>query len=53
VHQADEIAEGWWMTLADLCRRLSDPSWPFVPDGRRFLERWFGHRQGNAARSPQ
>lgn len=53
VHQADEIAGGWWMTLTDLRERLSDSSWPFVPDGRRFLERWFAQRQGNAARSPQ
>jgi isopentenyldiphosphate isomerase len=53
VHQADEIAEGWWMTLAELRERLSDPAWPFVPDGRQFIERWFRHRQGNAARSPQ
>lgn len=43
VHQTDEVAEGWWMTLTDLRTRLSDRSWPFVPDGRQFIERWFAH----------
>ena len=33
-HQATEVADGWWMTLADLQVRLADPDWPFVPDGR-------------------
>lgn len=44
-HQADEIAAGWWMTLAELRERLNDVSWPFVPDGRQFIRRWFA-RQG-------
>ncbi len=38
VHQPDEVAEGSWMTLAELRARLADPSWVFVPDGRAGLE---------------
>ncbi|GAA2807174.1 NUDIX domain-containing protein [Saccharopolyspora taberi] len=41
VHQPEEVAEGWWMPLAELRERLSDPRWPFVPDGRQFIEEWF------------
>lgn len=40
-HQPDEVAAGWWMPLAALRARLADPSWPFVPDGRVLVERWF------------
>jgi 8-oxo-dGTP pyrophosphatase MutT (NUDIX family) len=36
-HQPEEVAEGWWMTLAELDVKLADPSWPFVPDGRYCL----------------
>ncbi|MBB5152622.1 NUDIX hydrolase [Saccharopolyspora phatthalungensis] len=43
VHQAEEIAEGWWMPLAELRARLRDPQWPFVPDGRQFIKEWFAH----------
>jgi 8-oxo-dGTP pyrophosphatase MutT (NUDIX family) len=55
VHQPEEVAAGWWMPLAELRERLSDPQWPFVPDGRQFVEEWFarGQRQGSSARSPQ
>jgi len=37
-HQPEEVAEGAWMTLAELRSRLADPDWPFVPDGRAGLE---------------
>jgi 8-oxo-dGTP pyrophosphatase MutT (NUDIX family) len=40
-HQPEEIAAGWWMPLAELRARLRDPAWPFVPDGRMLVERWF------------
>ncbi|MFH8346420.1 NUDIX hydrolase [Streptomyces sp. NPDC018045] len=40
VHQASEVAEGWWMSWEELTARLSDPDWPFVPDGRAGLERY-------------
>lgn len=42
VHQASEIAEGWWWTSAELDAHLQDPSWPFVPDSRALLAdfRW-------------
>lgn len=41
VHQPEEVADGRWMTLAELRARLDDPEWPFVPDGRQFAEEWF------------
>ncbi|GAA0514424.1 NUDIX hydrolase [Saccharopolyspora subtropica] len=41
VHQPDEVAEGWWMPLPELRERLRDPSWPFVPDARQFVQEWF------------
>ena len=37
-HQPEEVAAGWWMTLAELQAKLADPAWSFVPDGRRCLE---------------
>jgi 8-oxo-dGTP pyrophosphatase MutT (NUDIX family) len=40
-HQPEEVAAGWWMPLPELRARLDDPSWPFVPDGRMLVERWF------------
>lgn len=39
--QASEIAEGWWMPLTELRDRLAGREWPFVPDGRLVMERWF------------
>lgn len=43
-HQPEEVAAGWWMGLHELRARLADPEWPFVPDGRQFVEEWFaGH----------
>lgn len=41
IHQPTEIAAGWWMSLVDLRARLADPEWPFVPDGRQFVDEWF------------
>jgi 8-oxo-dGTP pyrophosphatase MutT (NUDIX family) len=40
-HQPEEVAEGGWMAVAELRERLADPGWPFVPDGRVLVERWF------------
>ena len=33
------------MTPAELQARLADPDWPFVPDGRSLLQRWFAAGQ--------
>lgn len=44
VHQPEEVADGWWMPLDELRQRLADPQWPFVPDGRQFVEEWFAAR---------
>ncbi|MHA6794690.1 NUDIX domain-containing protein [Pseudonocardia bannensis] len=44
VHQPSEIASGGWMDLDELRARLADPDWPFVPDGRALIERWFSER---------
>ncbi|MET9303712.1 NUDIX domain-containing protein [Micromonospora aurantiaca] len=41
VHQPEEVAEGWWMDQEELVARLADPTWPFVPDGRESLRRYF------------
>jgi 8-oxo-dGTP pyrophosphatase MutT (NUDIX family) len=40
-HQPEEVAWGGWMAPAELKARLADPDWPFVPDGRALVERWF------------
>ncbi|GAA4421214.1 NUDIX domain-containing protein [Actinokineospora soli] len=42
--QESEIAEGWWMPVAELRARLAGREWPFVPDGRLVMERWFALR---------
>ncbi|WP_214365165.1 NUDIX domain-containing protein [Pseudonocardia sp. H11422] len=44
VHQPSEITSGGWMDLAELRTRLADPGWPFVPDGRALIERWFAEQ---------
>jgi isopentenyldiphosphate isomerase len=41
VHQPEEVAWGAWMSLDDLRAHLADPDWPFVPDGRVGITRWF------------
>ena len=43
--QPEEVAGGWWMPIAALRARLADPAWPFVPDGRLLVERWFADRE--------
>ena len=40
-HQPEEVVDGGWMPLTELRERLRDPTWPFVPDGRALVERWF------------
>ncbi|WP_307805835.1 NUDIX hydrolase [Streptomyces chrestomyceticus] len=49
VHQASEVAEGWWMTWEELTARLADPEWPFVPDGRAGLERYAQYLEEQSA----
>ncbi|WP_338051579.1 NUDIX domain-containing protein [Pseudonocardia acidicola] len=49
VHQPSEIVCGGWMGLGELRARLADPDWPFVPDGRLLIERWFAERGGQPA----
>ena len=44
-HQPEEVADGWWMPVAELRARLADPAWPFVPDGRMLVERWFADQE--------
>jgi len=40
--QATEVAWAGRITLDELRGRLADPQrWPFVPDGRQAIERWF------------
>lgn len=36
-HVDEEVAWGAWTSLEDLDRRLSEASWPFVPDTRQLL----------------
>jgi len=43
-HQAEEVAWGGWMDLAELCERLADPSWAFVPDSRALIGDWLHER---------
>ncbi|WP_243788807.1 NUDIX hydrolase [Saccharopolyspora gloriosae] len=41
VHQPEEVADGWWMPVAELRERLADHDWPFAADSRRFIREWF------------
>jgi 8-oxo-dGTP pyrophosphatase MutT (NUDIX family) len=44
-HQPEEVVWGAWVTLPELRAALDDPArWPFVPDGRVGIERWFAAR---------
>jgi 8-oxo-dGTP pyrophosphatase MutT (NUDIX family) len=44
-HQPEEVVWGDWVTLDELRARLADPAgWPFVPDGRIGITRWFALR---------
>jgi 8-oxo-dGTP pyrophosphatase MutT (NUDIX family) len=47
VHQPEEVVAGWWMPLSELHATLADPAWPFVPDGRAGIERWFRQATGS------
>jgi 8-oxo-dGTP pyrophosphatase MutT (NUDIX family) len=38
-HQPEEVAEGRWVSLADLADLLGDRATPFVPDTRQLLAR--------------
>lgn len=38
-HQPEEVAEGRWVTLAELAEVLADPGAAFVPDTRQLLGR--------------
>jgi 8-oxo-dGTP pyrophosphatase MutT (NUDIX family) len=41
-HQPEEVADGGWLPLTELRARLADPDgFPFVPDGRAAVDRWF------------
>jgi ADP-ribose pyrophosphatase YjhB (NUDIX family) len=44
VHQPEEVAEGGWVEWEELLRRLEDPAWPFVPDGRAGMAHYLGTR---------
>jgi 8-oxo-dGTP pyrophosphatase MutT (NUDIX family) len=45
-----EIAWGGWVGLDELRARLADPvCWPFVPDGRVGIERWFARHDRSQA----
>jgi 8-oxo-dGTP pyrophosphatase MutT (NUDIX family) len=46
VWQPEEVVAGGWMELSELRSRLADPGWPFVPDGRQLIERWFRRQDG-------
>ena len=44
-HQPEEVVWGGWVTLDELRAVLADPvGWPFVPDGRVGITRWFALR---------
>lgn len=43
VHQPEEIAVGWWMSIDELRAKLTDPDWLFVPDGQALIEEWLRH----------
>lgn len=36
-HQPEEVAEGRWMSMAELAELMRDPERPFVPDTRQLL----------------
>ncbi|MFL6062547.1 MAG: NUDIX hydrolase [Marmoricola sp.] len=38
IHQVEEVAEGRWMTAAELGELLADPQVAFVPDSRQLVE---------------
>lgn len=52
VHQPEEVAWGGWRTVSWLTEHLADPRWPFVPDGRVGIERWFARTGRRTDRIP-
>lgn len=48
-HQPEEVAEGRWVTLAELADVLADPDVAFVPDTRQLLGRLAGDGVGDYA----
>lgn len=52
VHQPEEVAWGGWRTVSWLTEHLADPRWPFVPDGRVGIERWFARTGRHTDRIP-
>jgi 8-oxo-dGTP pyrophosphatase MutT (NUDIX family) len=53
-HQPSEVVSGEWLAIDELRSRLADPTWPFVPDGRAGIERWFagGEHTGQSHQDP-
>lgn len=49
-HQPEEVAEGRWVTLAELEAVLADPTLAFVPDTRQLLHRLAADEVGDYAR---
>ena len=45
-----EVVAGGWMSLDELARQLSDPTWAFVPDTRSLLARLAAGRVGDYGR---
>ncbi|MTD56826.1 NUDIX domain-containing protein [Amycolatopsis pithecellobii] len=41
VHQAEEIVDGRWITLAELREWAEGPDSPMIPDGRAGILEWF------------
>ena len=46
VHQASEVAEGGWWTLAELRAGLADPARSWVPDGAWVARHWLSRPIG-------
>lgn len=47
IHQPEEVVSGEWMTFTELRKRLDDPDWLFVDDGRALIQHWFRTGSGN------
>ncbi|MEV6239566.1 NUDIX domain-containing protein [Lentzea sp. NPDC051838] len=39
-HQPEEVAWGGWMHLDELEKKIDDPEWALVPDGREISQEW-------------
>jgi isopentenyldiphosphate isomerase len=51
-HQPEEVAEGRWVSLAELAALLGDPAVAFVPDTRQLLGRLAAQGVGDYAALP-